>query len=95
MKKEEVISNTDRRYAERLRRLIYWGKFDAETCPMDPIILEVITRRLWSFWGYKRLLDCLLDEFRLPPQRAMELTKAAVENGHERRDLYGSSTTRE
>ena len=77
--------------AARLRRTLYWMKKPLDTPEMRMGIQVVVSQQYWKDWGYPRLLECLLEELKMPLDPAVEITKEAIKNGYEDKQRYHRS----
>jgi hypothetical protein len=75
--------------AARLRRALFWMKKGPETPEMQMGIQSVIMGQYWSDWGYPRLYECLVQEFRMSEEQAVKTTQGAIRNGYEDGKYYG------
>jgi hypothetical protein len=78
--------------ANRLRKSLFWIKKQGLKLPSESL-KDFARSGLWQELGYARLLDCLLTEFEVPVEKAIEITAAAVKGGYEDERLYGIEQT--
>jgi hypothetical protein len=75
--------------AARLRRTLFWMKKGPDTPEMQLGVQTVIMGKYWPDWGYPRLYECLVQEFRMSEDQAVKTTREAIINGYEDGKLYG------
>jgi hypothetical protein len=91
MNAEEIQAKAQEILAARLRRNLFWGRLDGAGGAMAGIIFQVAHQRIWKHWGYPRLLECLIHEFRIPTEQAITATEEAIARGDEDGSLYTST----
>ncbi len=74
--------------AARLRRALYWMKKSPDCAEMQICIQASIIGQIWRDWGYQRLYDCLVEEFRVDADQAVKLTRNAIIEGYEDGKVY-------
>jgi len=74
--------------ALRVRKLVYWRRKDGNPIPED-LVQNIIRRRVWTYWGYPRLIAVLKEEFGIDQDRAASMTATAIREGFEDGKLYG------
>jgi hypothetical protein len=75
-------------YAARVRRTILALASHDDIAIPDSLVADIIDRRIWRAWGYRRLGDCLMQELKLDVDETAKWVSVAIKKGLEHADMY-------